>query len=149
MFSDAAFLQTFEKNDSFLELKLLLEIHEAERKAGIPHTVLDTEAQSIEELWKPIRDLRFFIWRVIAAGVPETGEELCRKIQKENISPVALLFVIRAATEKPDDILAPLADLFIDHQMLTYAYYLLKELQKQMPGVADIQELVVELERYL
>lgn len=80
MFSDAAFLQTFEKNDSFLELKLLLEIHEAERKAGIPHTVLDTEAQSIEELWKPIRDLRFFIWRVIAAGVPETGEELCRKI---------------------------------------------------------------------
>lgn len=57
--------------------------------------------------------------------------------------------MIRAATEKPDDILAPLVDLFIDHQMLTYAYYLLKELQKQMPGVADIQELVVELERYL
>lgn len=50
---------------------------------------------------------------------------------------------------KPEDILAPLADLFIDHQMLAHAYYLLKELQKQMSDVADIQELVTELERYL
>ena len=58
-------------------------------------------------------------------------------------------FVIRTATEKPEDILAPLADLFIDHQMLAHAYYLLKELQKQMSDVADIQELVTELERYL
>lgn len=60
MFSDAAFIQTFEKNDSFLEMKFLLEIYEAEVQAGVRHTVLDTEAQNIEELWEPIRNLRFF-----------------------------------------------------------------------------------------
>lgn len=135
--------------ESFDKQKTLLEIYAAERRAGIRHAAPDIEVPDIDEFWKPIRDLLFLIWRVIAAGVPETGEELCRKIQKENISPVALLFVIRTATEKPEDILAPLADLFIDHQMLAHAYYLLKELQKQMSDVADIQELVTELERYL
>ncbi len=59
MFSDAAFIQTFEKNDSFLEMKFLLEIYEAEVQAGVRHTVPDTEAQNIEELWEPIRNLRF------------------------------------------------------------------------------------------
>lgn len=48
MFSDAAFIQTFEKNDSFLEMKFLLEIYEAEVQAGVRHTVLDTEAQHPE-----------------------------------------------------------------------------------------------------
>ena len=67
------------------------------------------------------------------------GEELCRRIQEENISSVALLFVIRSAFEETSDVLAPLADLFLDHQMLVYAYELLKELQKQMPDVADIK----------
>ena len=149
MFSDAAFIQTFEKNDSFLEMKFLLEIYEAEVQAGARHTVLDTEAQNIEELWEPIRNLRFSLWRVKAAGIPEMGEELCRRIQEENISSVALLFVIRSAFEETSDVLAPLADLFLDHQMLVYAYELLKELQKQMPDVADIRELITELERYL
>lgn len=149
MFSDAAFIQTFEKNDSFLEMKFLLEIYEAEVQAGVRHTVLDTEAQNIEELWEPIRNLRFSLWRVKAAGIPEMGEELCRRIQEENISSVALLFVIRSAFEETSDVLAPLADLFLDHQMLVYAYELLKELQKQMPDVADIRELITELERYL
>ncbi len=100
MFSDAAFIQTFEKNDSFLEMNFLLEIYEAEVQAGVRHTVLDTEAQNIDELWEPIRNLRFSIWRVNAAGIPEMGEELCRRIQEENISSVALLFVIRSALEK-------------------------------------------------
>lgn len=149
MFSDAALIQTFEKNDSFLEMKFLLEIYDAEVQAGVRHTVLDTKAHNIQELWEPIRNLRFLLWRVKAAGVPEEGEELCRRIQEENLSSVALLFVIRSAFEETSDILAPLADLFLDHQMLAYAYELLKELQKQMPDVADIRELITELERYL
>lgn len=57
--------------------------------------------------------------------------------------------MIRSAFEETSDVLAPLADLFLDHQMLVYAYELLKELQKQMPDVADLRELVTELERYL
>lgn len=72
-------------------MKFLLEIYEAEVQAGVRHTVLDTEAQNIEELWEPIRNLRFSLWRVKAAGIPEMGEELCRRIQEENISSVALL----------------------------------------------------------
>ena len=72
--------------ESFDKQKTLLEIYAAERRAGIRHAAPDIEVPDIDEFWKPIRDLRFLIWRVIAAGVPETGEELCRKIQKENIS---------------------------------------------------------------
>ena len=39
MFSDATFIQTFEKNDSFLEMKFLLEIYEAKYRqvSGIPY----------------------------------------------------------------------------------------------------------------
>lgn len=38
MFSDAAFIQTFEKNDSFLEMKFLLEIWRKYRQvSGIPY----------------------------------------------------------------------------------------------------------------
>ncbi len=55
-------------------MKFLLEIYEAEVQAGVRHTVLDTEAQNIEELWEPIRNLRFSLWRVKAAGIPEMGE---------------------------------------------------------------------------
>lgn len=71
--------------ESFDKQKTLLEIYAAERRAGIRHAAPDIEVPDIDEFWKPIRDLRFLIWRVIAAGVPETGEELCRKIQKENM----------------------------------------------------------------
>lgn len=149
LFSDGQFLQIFGQRNAVMEMKFIMDIYEAELQAGVVNTILDISAKGIDELRKCIRGLRFIIWRIEFAGDRGADEEICTKIQSGCISPIMLLCVVKAATEDERNILLHLADLFMDKQMFLYAYYMLKELQKQMPEESGIQELLLELERYL
>lgn len=148
LFADGQFLKLFGHRDTVMEMKFIMDIYGAELQADVTNTILDV-SKDMDELRKCIRGLRFSVWRIEFAGDWEADEEICQKIKNEGISPVMLLCVIKAATENARKTLLHLADLFMDRQMFQCAYYMLKELQKQMPKESGIQDLLLELEGYL
>ncbi len=89
-------LKNYLMTSEFAYMVVVISIYEEEKSAGIKKTIF-TSSESVEELINYIAKIKFWIWRLEFEERKEDLEDFNVFIEKEDVSPIAVHFMLRIA----------------------------------------------------
>lgn len=130
LFSNPSFLNTFGSRTPIAYMGVVMKIYEKEVMAGEEYTILDMEV-SYKGIIGKLTELKFILWRIIFENCGE--EQLLEFIRQNNATPYMLQYMVLTASVNKKEILLKLADLFLEQNMLRFAFHMLDYLTQLYP----------------
>ena len=145
LFNDKLFCSTYLGKDSEIAyLFIILTIYKEEINSGEQHTILRL-GKDCETLISCMQQLKFILWRIEFTHEEEADKLLTDYIKSYNVSACAIKNAILRFSVDKTNILLHMVSLFLNNNMLSYAFYILIYLSSALPGNEDVLTLLAEL----
>lgn len=144
LLSDVEFREKFETVTDMAYMMLVNQIYQEEVAEGISHTVLDGRG-SIDVIMSFIQQMKFGLWRLEFDMEETAGIQFMELIRRNQVSGCLLKYIVHVAGMNKVGILGKLAALFLEQNVLSMAFSMLKYANELCPGTEEILCTMAEL----
>ncbi len=156
MFENPKLHDIFADRDSIALVYILLNIYQYERYEEISPTIL-SQGTDINHFQNFMRDIKFLVWRLCFFDIANSSKSdygntvaeenaLFDYIEKHNISPVALFFLINSLCADPQKMLLYISYKYLEIN-LYYARVILEYYDIHYPGNEDVKYILSEMRK--
>lgn len=146
MFRNQEFTEIYKTRNALAYMIVIMQVYEKEIQAGEKETILDM-GRSRQELKEKYVELKFILWRIDFVKDESGKEMLLDFIRKNHATPYMIRRVIDTSVFRThqEQMLIKLSDIFIEQNMLRYAFHMLEYLDELSPGNEEILCMLAEL----
>lgn len=146
MFRNQEFTEIYKTRNALAYMIVIMQVYEKEIQAGEKETILDM-GRSCQELKEKYVELKFILWRIDFVKDESGKEMLLDFIRKNHATPYMIRRVIDTSVFQThqEQMLIKLSDIFIEQNMLRYAFHMLEYLDELSPGNEEILCMLAEL----
>lgn len=142
------FVEKYKQHNKFAYFFVIMQIYESEKECGEEHTILDN-ADSYEELYHLILEVKFVLWRIEFLRTPEYDSQLYQLIQDKCISPYMLQSLIHISNADEQGMYWHLGSYFLENGHIRYCYHMLNVLKQLNPDNQEVAEVLEKLLVYI
>lgn len=144
LFCDKDFVENYKFRNELAYMLVIMQVYESEIKNDEVYTILDM-GRSSQEITNKYIDLKFILWR-IEFEKDRTGKRLLLDyIHANHATPYMIRQVVNTSTFDKSGMLIKLVDIFLEQNMLRYAFCMLEYLNELSPGNEEILCMLAEL----
>lgn len=144
LFCDQNFIETYKSRNDLAYMIVIMQVYENEIKNGEIHTILDM-GKSSQEIRSKYIDLKFILWRIEFEKDSMGKQLLLDYIQKNHATPDMIQQVINTSVFDKGETLIKLIDIFLEQNMLRYAFCMMEYLNELSPGNEEVLCMLAEL----
>lgn len=144
LFCNQDFIETYQASPRMAYLIAVMQIYEREVQNGEKVTILDSGTSS-EEIVSKLIQLKFILWKIEFAKDEQWKELLLNFIRSNGTTPDMLQYVVQTAVADKGEVLSELTDVFIEQNMLRYAFRMLLYLDELFSGDETVLCMLAEL----
>lgn len=137
MLSSEEFCSKFETVTDMAYMVLVNQIYQEELKEHATRTILDG-FDSIEGILAFIQEIKFRLWRVEFDMEDDAGEQFMKLVDRYQMSNCLLKYMVHVAGMDKVKLLLKLSIMFLDRNMISKAFALLKYADELSPGTEEI-----------
>ncbi len=145
IFSDDKVFECIKRTNEFAPICQCMAFSQAEERNGITDGLL-RKCKDRYELMSVIEELKYLLLRIEFLSELQDEEKLIGLISDFNLSPIAVVMMVKWTNCKKFDVLANLSRLFITRRYLDYAIVMLQECNRLSPGKEEIQKSIKLIE---
>lgn len=131
------FVEYFGKIDDIAYMLVVAGIYESEIGDGIYPTIIDIY-NTVDELLQYIKKLKFLLWKIDFVESPEVEENFMKYMEEKQTSIWTIRYLIHTTVPHKAYVLSRLACIYLEKEMVTIGFLLLKDANEAQPGDSSI-----------
>lgn len=144
LFRNPDFIETYKSKTQMAYRIVIMQIYERETQAGEKVTILDI-GTSGEEIKTKLIQLKFILWRIEFAKDEAGKKSLLDFIHSNGITPEMVKYMVYTTSADKGGMLLELTDIFMEQNMLRYAFRMLEYLDELSPGNETVLCMLADL----
>ena len=143
-FRDKEFIETFKSQTQIAYMIVMMQIYEKELQNELNHTILDM-GNNFKQILSIIQQIKFFLWRIEFTEDSECKEQFIKLVTNKRVSSEMIQFLVSTSACNKVAVLLELTNLFLEKNMLKYAFRMLEYLNELESGNEEILCMLAEL----